>query len=121
MATTVAQVKAIAVEYATLDDEVIQNFIDMAAEYVSRTYWGSSRANLVQALYAAHLMKCLGADGSGAGGGGAIASESLGPLSVSYSEAETGSIDDLSSTAYGAQIKQLMMTRKLQKGIFVSW
>lgn len=101
MATTVAQVQQVATEFASTDSDVVQSYIDIAENYVSLSFWGENRFNFIHALMTAHLMKQV----SG-GGSGPVSSERLGDISVTYA-ANAVSSDDLSSTTYGALIKQL--------------
>lgn len=106
MTTTVEQVKQVATEFASADDSLIQTYIDIALQYVSSSYWGDAKFNFVHALMTAHIMKSIDATGSGSSGGGALSSERLGDISVSYAVASV-SAADLSSTRYGALITQL--------------
>lgn len=105
MSTTVAQVKSIASEFAALDDSVVQDWIDIAAEYVSESFWGT-KFDFVEALMTAHMMTSLGVSGA-TSSSGSVSSERLGDIAVSYSVTAV-SADSLSSTRYGAQIEQLM-------------
>lgn len=105
MSTTVAQVTTIASEFSTLSDDVIQSYIDIAEQYVSLDYWGAEKFDFIHALMTAHIMKQMNAAGTG-GAGGTVSSERLGDIAVSYGVTAT-SLDDLSSTTYGALIKQL--------------
>lgn len=103
MATTVAQVQQVASEFASTSDEIIQSYIDIAANYVSLAYWGEDRFNYIHALMTAHLMKQVLGGGSGTG---PVTSERLGDISVSYA-ASASAADELASTCYGALITQL--------------
>lgn len=106
MATTVEQVQTIATEFASLDDDIIQSYIDIALNYVSLSYWGEERFNYIHALMTAHLMKSGDAAGSGGSSGGPVSSERLGDISTSYAVTASAS-DSLSSTRYGSLIRQL--------------
>ena len=106
MATTVAQVQAVATEFASLSDDDVQEYIDIAEEYVSLSYWGDSKFNYIHALMTAHIMSMANASGTGGSSSGSVSSERLGDISVSYAVAATAA-DDLTSTRYGTLIKFL--------------
>lgn len=81
MAATVADVRRIAPEFATVADEAVAAFLDDAALELSATAWGALY-DRAQALVAAHLVAL--ANPSMAGSIGPVASESVGGVSRSY-------------------------------------
>ena len=121
MTATIAQLDAIALEFSSVDSSIKQNFLDMALEFVNSSYFGAAKANIVQCLYAAHLMKSLSV-GSSSSATGDILSETLGPVSKTYAAPQSAASDDLlGQTKYGKTIKLMIKTRALQKGVFVSY
>lgn len=106
MATTVAQVQEVATEFAALSDSVVQSYIDIAQEYVSLSYWGAAKFDYIHALMTAHIMTMANAAGTGGSSSGAVSSERLGDIAISYAVSATAA-DDLTSSRYGTLIKFL--------------
>lgn len=122
MSATITLLKEKCPEFSTVDDSTLTSFLDTAAHFVNRGYFGEALADIVQCYYAAHLMKLLGTTaGSGAGASGDVASETLGPLSVTYATAQPAAeYNTLGQTNYGKQIQVFINTKKLQKGLWLT-
>jgi hypothetical protein len=98
---TVGAFKAQFPEYAGLTDAVVNAAISEAARRVDDS-WTSGDFPLAIVYLAAHFL----ASYADAVGGGAIQSESFGPISVSY--ANTSSTDGLAGTSYGLRYLDLL-------------
>ena len=105
MSITPSSVKTLFSEFSSVDDSLVQSYIDIAINYVNLSFWGSSRFDFIHSLMTAHLMKLNGADSSSTASG-PVSSERLGDISVSYAVNSVNQ-SDFSSTKYGAQIIQL--------------
>lgn len=106
MAATPADVKATAKELASVDDAVVQRFLDDVEELEDVAARGS-RADLFHKYATAHLMVSLGL-GSGAASMGTVSSMSVGGVSVTYDTSKMeDSADGLGSTPYGRVIQKL--------------
>lgn len=99
MAKAYATASDLPPEFSSVDAAVSAYWLDMAKPLIGLDAWGTA-ASQAHALLAAHYMKLNGL-GTG-GGGGAVASRTVGPVSESY--AVTAPSDgDLGSTSYGLQ------------------
>lgn len=107
MSVTPAQVKAIATEFASTDNDAVQGAIDLAEERTNRTAWGS-KADTSVIYMAAHLLKLDALQSTAPIN--PITSESAGPLSRSYAVDAASSEDDLNSTIWGKRYKGLQRT-----------
>ncbi len=105
MSATVALVLTVASEFSSVDTDVIEQYLGFAEPFANETAWGDS-FDYVHALWTAHLLKMAGAESDGSSSLGAVSSEKLGQLSVSYN-VNSVDLDSLSSTRYGALISQL--------------
>lgn len=95
------KIRAIAPELAGETDETLSTFIDLAAERMTPSAWGSVYGTAV-AYLAAHLRTVALRDHAGA-----VSSVSVGRWSVSYST-EPG---PLGATRFGQEYLALMRTR----------
>ena len=95
----------IATEFAAVDVERLDRFIGYAAEEVNREFFGT-KADRATALKAAHMLS-MSARGSNAG---AVTSERLGDMAVSYAQPVSTSGNELLTTSYGAEFIRLMKT-----------
>lgn len=129
---TAATLKADFPEFSSTDDATVTRAINVAKRMVDQSWTEGDYTRAIE-LYACHLMSTGqvaspsgGGGGGGAGGGGAmtgaITSESLGPISVSYGEAKasggggSGGYEDifgLSATTYGSEF---LMLQRLNRG-----
>lgn len=107
MSVTASQVKAIATEFSSTDDDTVTAAIVLAEERTNRTAWGV-KADTSVIYLAAHLLKLDGLQSSAAVN--PVSSETVGPISRSYAvHAEAGE-DDLNSTIWGKRYKGLQST-----------
>jgi hypothetical protein len=98
---TVAEILvALAPELATTDPTRLNLVIDLAEIRTGQVY-GAARPQAV-ALLAAHMLTLGNRSG---GSAGAVTSESVGPLSISYGA--SGAEGDLGQTSYGVQLLEL--------------
>lgn len=102
MAVTPADLKIFAPELADQSDPRLQMFIELAGDMLNVKAFGT-RYDKGLLLLAAHLSTMAGRDGAG----GAIASESLGDWSRSYSTGTTRD-SELNMTSYGTMFLTLM-------------
>lgn len=97
------------------DPADIQRFINVAKRMVDQTWTEGDYTRAIE-LYAAHVMT-IDAEAAASGGmsGGNIASESLGPISVSYAQPEKSAADvlGLDVTSYGREFRLL---QRLNRG-----
>lgn len=100
MATVAEILVALAPELATTDPTRLALVIDLAETRTGQVY-GAARPQAV-ALLVAHMLT-LGNRSTGTAG--AVTSETVGPLSISYGG--SGSDGDLGQTAYGVQLLAL--------------
>jgi hypothetical protein len=105
MATpTAAEVKAYAEKFSGLTDVKVGLFIESASLWVNETKWGRKH-KMGMILMACHLLEV----DQRSGAGGAIASESVGELSVSYNLGSKAD-SELDDTSFGRQFKSLRKT-----------
>ena len=118
VAVTPAHLKAKIPFFASVEDSVVADFISDAGRSVDDSWTTGDQANAVMYL-AAHMMFVLGftsasgAPPGGAGGIGAVQSESIGDASVSYATNAFlkggGALDDdLRSTVWGRMYLRLL-------------
>lgn len=93
MATVAEILVALAPEFAAVDEDRVELIIELAEARVSATYAAAVRSNRV-ALEAARMLALGNQSASGA-----VASESVGPLSISYATGGTAG-----STRFDADI-----------------
>lgn len=110
MAVTPADVKALAPELATESDVRLSFFIDLCSDSINTARFGS-KADKGTTLLAAHFATVANRQGAA----GAIASESLGDWSRSYSASPSTS--QLGTTGYGEMF--LLLSRSLGVGVLV--
>lgn len=105
MAATPDMVLSIAPELAdTFIPSRIVTFIGFAQLNVNRSVWGD-KADLAEAVMAAHLMTLS----SRGGQGGVVTQEKVGDISRSYAKPE-GDDESLSTTSYGQWFLQMRRT-----------
>lgn len=107
MAATVAQVRAIAPEFATVSDSDVQAFLDDAALQLNASIWGAKR-DLAHKYLAAHLLGTARPDLAMAAG--PVQSESVGQVSRSYAvqtSAQPGSQFD--ATRHGREYRRMVL------------
>ena len=107
---TVADFRARFPSFATTSDEEIQIAIDDASDMVDETWLEKDFQKAILFL-AAHYLTISSAEVAGAiGDEQTIASESFGPISVSYAKTETGSGNGSSfaTTGYGRRYLELL-------------
>ncbi len=102
---TAAQVKQFAPEMEAQTDPRVELFIEYAENWVDEGQWGRKYVQAI-ILMSCHLLTMAGR----AGASGAIASENVGSLSVSYGGSNPD--DGLSVTSYGQLFQQLKRTIK---------
>lgn len=93
----------IAPEYAIEDSSKLGRFIGYAAEDVNREFFGT-RADRATAYLAAHMLARSAASSSAAG---AVTSEKVGDVSVSYAVNSAAGAADLATTSYGSEFVRL--------------
>jgi hypothetical protein len=101
MNVTAEQVKAIATEFESVDDEVVELLILQAENRMNAAVWGSKFQD-GQIYLTAHLL-FLYVHQSGTGNNGAVTSETVGPLSRSFSIGEWDKEGTLGSTSWGRE------------------
>lgn len=111
--------RVLAAEFATVDDDTVNNWIELTAPLVSKKRFGRLYGQAL-ALLVAHRMKMSGAFDEATGeeggvlgsvaGGLRVASYSEGETSVSFNNSVSMLEDDaeLTLTAYGTQYKTLL-------------
>lgn len=105
---TVSDITTTFPEFAAYDAALIQQAIDDSKLFINFKVWGK-KANTGWKYFAAHLLKSSPTASGGGGPAGAITSEKVGDLSVTYGDVgEVGGGN--SSTAYGRIFDQLMKT-----------
>lgn len=103
MSVTPAILKARLPEFADVDDDVVQDWLDSCELELNFDRWGS-RFDEGHLLLTAHTMVRAGVLNSNAGSTmpvGALASMAVGPVSKSYSVSSSGADSDLETTTYG--------------------
>jgi hypothetical protein len=98
-------------EFSSYDDAVLDRAIAVAKRMVDQSWTEGDYTRAIE-LYACHLIANGDLAASTGGVGGAIASESLGPISVSY---QSGKQDagPFAGTVYGSEFALLL---KLNRG-----
>lgn len=105
MAVIWANVVDIAPELSTVAAGSQTAYLAIAGRAVDPEVWGESTDDGVRYM-AAHLAT-LG-NGSGAGGAGAVTSETLGPMSRTYASTVAGVEGALATTRYGVMFLNLL-------------
>lgn len=115
---TPSQLKIAYSEFTSVDDAVVQFWLDSAEEEINLTAWGT-RASKAEMALACHMMIVSGVTSTGGAGGGssgAIASVSVGDVSVSYDSAAAAAVSSqgldpsLASSRYGVEYARLVKT-----------
>lgn len=101
---TATEVKAYAEKFSDLSDVKVGLFIESASLWVNETKFGRKHKMAV-IFMTCHLLEIDSRNGAG----GAIASESVGELSVSYNLGGSGD-SELDDTSFGRQFKSLRKT-----------
>jgi len=104
MAAAYAVIADLPGEFSGTDSDTAQFWLDVAQDQVDVSVFGdvTSRAHV---LLASHLLKAAG-EGTGATGGGAVSSRTVGSVSESYAVAAATS--ELESTTYGRAYLRLV-------------
>lgn len=113
MGATIANFRAYFPEFNSEGDASIQLFLDLAAEQVNESAWGSGTLLVGGQCYLAAHMLALKRRGE-SGSGGAVISSKVGDLQRTYADvsAQGGSSSDVyKSTPYGATF--LIMRRQV--------
>lgn len=97
--TALEYFRLLAPEYSATLDATVNQWLAIADLRAAETCFTDDRAEMAQALYAAHL---LALSEGGSVGGGAVVSESEGDLSRTYAAIKGGDTL-LGSTSYGQQ------------------
>jgi hypothetical protein len=108
-----AAIKADFPEFASYDDAALTRAIAVAKRMVDQSWTEGDYTRAIE-LYACHLLVNGDLAVATSGVGGAIASESLGPVSVSYqSSSQQADASGLSATVYG---KEFALLLRLNRG-----
>ena len=89
--------RMIASEFASMTDEDVQKWLDLAAEFIDQETFGDKYDSAV-AYYAAHLIKVE----SGNGTAGAIEEKKVGDLRIKYHQGNEA-LMGFNTTSYGQQ------------------
>lgn len=104
MPATPSTVRSIAPEFKGRSDSDINAILSIAEAWLDEEVWGS-KYDTGHAYMSAHILAIADREGAG----GAIASESVGGVSVGYGSVG-GSDEELNSTAYGQMFVSLRRT-----------
>lgn len=124
---SVQLIRAIAPDLADVDDVALDTFLELAAQRISQSVFGSVYVQAVSYL-AAHLavlsQRAALAAGAGVVGGGPVAGVTTGGLSVSFGQAQVTAMsglgdESLKTTAYGLEFLALRASRAKTKGFLV--
>lgn len=107
MAITVTDIRTQLPEFAALATAQIQLAIDKANRRLNRTQWGTKADDALVCLVG-HLLALSCKQGEGPAG--AVTSESVGDVSVSYAMPEAFKQSALASTSYGRCYLELLST-----------
>lgn len=100
--------RLLASEFAATDDATVNQWLTVAALFVSAACLDAERQNMALALYAAHLLST--SQKTAAGGGsiqGPLLSEKEGDLQRTYGQIK-GSDSPIGQTSYGQQYAELV-------------
>lgn len=97
---TVVSIKTRFPEFADVEDAVVEFAIEEAALEVKGN-WTIGYNLAIVYLTAHYIASAVAASASSVGGGGDIASESFGRISISYAQGSTASHSDLTTSSYG--------------------
>jgi hypothetical protein len=110
---TAATLKEDFPEFTSYDDPTIERAISVAKRMVDQSWTEGDYTRAIE-LYACHLLTNGDLAVATSGTGGVIASESLGPVSVSYqSSSQQADASGLSATVYG---KEFALLLRLNRG-----
>jgi hypothetical protein len=110
---TAATLKEDFPEFTSYDDPTIDRAISVAKRMVDQSWTEGDYTRAIE-LYACHLLTNGDLAVATSGTGGVIASESLGPVSVSYqSSSQQADASGLSATVYG---KEFALLLRLNRG-----
>jgi hypothetical protein len=110
---TAATLKEDFPEFTSYDDPTIDRAISVAKRMVDQSWTEGDYTRAIE-LYACHLLTNGDLAVATSGTGGVIASESLGPVSVSYqSGSQQADASGLSATVYG---KEFALLLRLNRG-----
>jgi hypothetical protein len=119
MTMTPTTLKAKLPEFASVADDTVQQWLDVASQRLNADRWGTKYDN-GHMLLTAHIMVRMGVLSNNQASKqptGAMSSYSIGPVSKSFAVSTTTDDDDLHLTAYGLQYKALRKT--LRRGPLV--
>ena len=113
MSVVAADVKKVASEFETVDNERVEEFIAQAERRTNRGEWGEKADDAV-ILLTAHLLKMDKQQGAGAAG--PVQSEKVGDVSRSFflTRASSGSL--MLSTSWGRRYNELLDTIFTNRG-----
>jgi hypothetical protein len=110
---TAATLKEDFPEFTSYDDPTIERAISVAKRMVDQSWTEGDYTRAIE-LYACHILTNGDLAVATSGTGGVIASESLGPVSVSYqSSSQQADASGLSATVYG---KEFALLLRLNRG-----
>lgn len=98
-------------QFEDADEDVITTLLNEASRQIDTDNWTADDITPATLYLTAHLYVLeTGAVDAGTEAAGAIASESFGPLSVSYANpggTQSGSIDEIMTTIYGRRFAEI--------------
>lgn len=94
-------------EFESREVDVIERAIAVAKRMVDQSWTEGDYTRAIE-LYAAHIMALSDISQSTGGAGGAIASESLGPIAVSYQKNSQPDPTGFNATSYGTEFALLL-------------
>ncbi len=116
IAVTPASIQARFPEFAKVEPDTIQIWIDDALCNVNETQW-AKRATMAVEFLTAHCLKLFADPDCEEPSAGPVSSEREGQVAATYKIAEMFAKDDLGSTVYGRRFltlrKRLFVTRKI--------
>lgn len=90
------------------NDELIEACLQEAIEQIDLARWSETDGRRAIMYLAAHLTQSELDGGADSGASGNIASESMGPISVSYRDASATKTAGYGSTLYGQRFEELL-------------
>lgn len=99
---TVSEFKTLYPTFASIDDAIMSYRLESALCRVNPDVFGDCAADYKRAIYS-YLAHISTLDSRGGGSAGPITAESVGSLSRSYGQTQSGNNLSLSSTAYGME------------------
>ena len=106
MALTTAGFKAVLTEFSTVDDSVLQTYLDQAARLLNVDAWGE-RYDDGQLYLAAHLTTCFGSGAAEGGASGPVTAKRVGEVSASFAVSDLAKQSVMGSTKYGRHFLEL--------------